>query len=116
MNERTYPRRTSTSGLNIVLGLWMIASPFILAFARNPVAKWNNIAAGIAIILVALGGYSSWNVVMGVWLIASPFALGFAHAPTLLWNNVILGALVALVALWSRSTRRAAYSSGTPPP
>ncbi len=115
MNERTYPRRTGTGGINVVLGIWVIISPFVLGFVQNQPAKWNNIAAGVAVALLALSGGSWWNVILGIWLIISPFVLGFAHAPTLLWNNVILGALIGLVALFGSSSRSAAYGTPRPP-
>ncbi len=114
MNERAYPRRAGTGGLNVALGIWVLISPFVLGFVRDQPAKWNNIAVGIAVVLFALGGGSWWNLILGLWLIASPFALGFANAPTMLWNNVILGALVALVAILSRPARAETYA-GTPP-
>jgi hypothetical protein len=114
VNGRNYPRRTGASGINVVLGIWLIISPFVLAFARNQTAKWNDIAVGIAVALVSLSGGNWWNVVLGIWLIISPFVLGFANAPTILWNNIVLGVLVFIVAVSSRSLRPA--TSGGPPP
>ncbi len=115
-NVRSYPRRSGTSGINVVLGIWLIISPFVLAFTNNQTAKWNDIATGIAVALLALWGQSWWNVILGIWLIVSPFVLGFANAPTLLWNNVILGVLVGIVALASSSSRPAAYSESPTTP
>lgn len=114
MNEQNYFSRPGVAGMNVVLGIWLIISPFVLGFTRNQTAMWNDIAVGIAVALVALSGVSWWNVVLGIWLIISPFVLGFANAPTLLWNNIILGALVFVVAVSSRSVRPVAYS-GRPP-
>lgn len=42
------------SWTNLVLGLWTIASPWIYEYDRIGSAAWDNIATGIAIMLVAL--------------------------------------------------------------
>jgi hypothetical protein len=96
------------SGLNILLGLWVVISPFVLTFAQNSVAMWNNVATGGAIALLALmrlgspqAGASWMNIALGVWLIISPFVLGFTGMGVAMWNNVILGIIVALVAMGS---------------
>ncbi len=41
------------SGINIILGAWMIIAPFVLGYSNNPVALWNNIIIGA--IVVSLG-------------------------------------------------------------
>ena len=116
MNGGMTRRRNGLSGINSVLGIWLIISPFILGFAGNSVAEWNDIASGVAVALLALGGASWVNVFMGIWLIISPFVLGFAGEPTLLWNNVILGALVGTVAALVGSLRGSDAGLGGPPP
>ncbi|HVM50038.1 MAG TPA: SPW repeat protein [Candidatus Acidoferrum sp.] len=114
MNGAGPPRQAAASGVNVALGIWLIISPFVLVFTHHESAKWNDIACGIAVALVALRGWSVWNVALGIWLIISAFVLGFANVPTLLWNNVILGALVGIVA-FSSSTRQASEGAGPPP-
>lgn len=110
MNEERMdlPQRSSRgmSGLNIVLGLWVIVSPFVLLFSHNAVAMWNNIATGGAIALLAIARLSSpdagpsWlNIVLGVWLLISSFVLGFMRINAAMWNNVIVGIIIALVAM-----------------
>ena len=106
--------RTAGSGSiwNFLLGIWLVISPFVLAFAQLERARWNNIACGGAIALLALGAMSerrsqaggNWfSVLLGIWLIISPFVLGFSARPTPLWNNIILGVVVALSA-WAGTT------------
>ena len=98
-----------TSGafrVNILLGIWVIVAPFVLASALFSAAIWNNIATGVAVAILALirtsmprqSGWSWGNVILGIWLLISPFVLGFA-ASSLLWNNVILGIIIALVGI-----------------
>jgi hypothetical protein len=101
MNITEMRRSRASAGevINILFGIWVAASPFLLGFSHNPVAMWNNIAVGIALVLVALAG--GWGdgalqglvVPVGIWLFASPFLLGFRTA-AFLANNVIMAFIV----------------------
>jgi hypothetical protein len=94
--------------LNICLGIWVLISPFVLAFGSHA-AVWNNVATGGAVIILALihtsmprqSGWSWINLILGIWLIVSPFALALHHA-AFIWNNVVLGIVIAIVA-WSNA-------------
>jgi len=57
--------------VNVILGAWMVASPWILGFAA------------------------------GESLVASPWALGFADHGTPTTNAVIVGLLVTAFGVWS---------------
>jgi len=95
------------SWINILLGIWVILSPFVLGFSQLPRAMWNNVATGIAIGILAIirsgmrqqPGWSWVNVILGIWLIISPFAVAFMTTGVALWNNVILGIIIAIIAL-----------------
>lgn len=95
----------SSSWLNILLAIWVIISPFVLAFS-SPRAMWSNVATGIVVGILAIirlsvrnqPGWSWINVILGIWLILSPFVLGVVSGATL-WNNVIIGIIVAAIAL-----------------
>jgi hypothetical protein len=100
----TTTKRNGVSAINIVLGIWLIISPFVLGYTRYQVSEWNAIACGVAVFLLALAASTWGTLIVGIWLIISPFVLGFSAWPTMLWNNVIVGALVAIVALCSSST------------
>jgi hypothetical protein len=98
------------SGANILLGVWILISPFALAFHHFAPALWNNTLAGILIGLLALVRVSSlydhprWsgcNALLGVWLVISPFLLGFGHLMSAMLNNIIVGTLIAVLALAS---------------
>lgn len=116
MNEerQTYtaePSANAISWVNIILGIWVLISPFVLAFTF-PRSIWNNVATGIVVGILAIirlstreqPGWSWVNVVLGIWLIISPFVLAFATGAAL-WNNVILGIIIAAIALSSASSR-----------
>jgi hypothetical protein len=103
--------QTNQSGvawINILLGIWVLISPWVLVFGPHPVAVWNNVATGAAVILVAalrgsMPQQSSWswlNGLLAIWLIISPFVLGYVN-PAAIWNNVILGIIIGIVALSS---------------
>ena len=37
-----------------VLGLWVLVSPWGLGFSQLPLARWGNIIAGIALLLLMM--------------------------------------------------------------
>lgn len=103
----------TASGLNILMALWLIASPYVLGFAGTSLAS-NFITVGILVGIVALvrvfspesSGWLSWvNVVLGIWLIVSPFFTGVSTV-SMFWNGIISGIIVAALALWSSSASR----------
>lgn len=48
-----------TSWLNVLLGIWLIISPFVLGFFHLMAPVWNNVIVGIVVALVALGSASA---------------------------------------------------------
>ncbi|HLD21871.1 MAG TPA: SPW repeat protein [Patescibacteria group bacterium] len=97
------------SGIDAVLGVWLILSPFLLTYYSITNAAWNDIIFGVAVAIFASmrtrkEGYRitwpSWvNVVIGLWLIISPFVLGYSLLSNVaLWNNIIVGILVVILA------------------
>ncbi len=116
MNEGIQTNRLRESGswsswLNILLGIWVLFSPFVLAFELTK-ATWNNIVIGFVVGILALirlsvpnqTGWSRINVLLGIWLVISPFALGFFRVDGL-WNNVVLGIIIAAFSLGNASSR-----------
>ena len=93
--------------VNLVLGLWVLISPWALRFATAEHA-WNAylVGAGIAILaaaaLIAFQPWEEWvNLALGAWLLISPWLLGFSTATIAMWNAVIIGALVVVFAGWA---------------
>ncbi len=63
-NMATGPRAVY-SWLNVVLGIWLIISPFALRFTGNALALWNNIIVGIIVTAIAASNVpSSEHVVL----------------------------------------------------
>ena len=97
--------------LNLILGIWLVVSPWALQHQANMQATSNAVLLGILIALAALVAlfkvmaWEEWaNVVLGVWLVVSPWVLGFADVTMAMWNAVIVGIVVAALALWALGT------------
>lgn len=103
------------------LGIWLLLSPWILLFEKDPVATRNAVIVGSLIVVteaVTLSVFRVWeewvNVALGAWLAVSPWALpitdGSARA-----NFLIVGLLIAGLALyevWEVSRRPDAARPG----
>lgn len=95
--------------VNILLGLWLIATPWVLSsVAGDSPAARNAWSVGVAMVMLTtfamykpsvLG--DSLALIVGIWLIASPWLLGFAESSAALANGVIVGLLVIGYALWA---------------
>jgi hypothetical protein len=98
-------------GVNVILGLWMVISPWVLAYQAQTRPMWNSIVLGVLIAGVAVYAlfqvfaWEEWaNVVFGGWLVVSPWFLGFSDLFVVMLNTVIVGAIVAAMALWALGT------------
>lgn len=101
------------SGLNLLLGLWLIIAPFIFSYA-TAAASSNDLTIGVTIAILALirvfkvsgTSWASWvNVALGVWLLVAPFVLRYAD-PAALWNDLIVGIAVICLGIWSAGVSR----------
>jgi hypothetical protein len=97
--------------LNLMLGIWLAVSPWILPYADQQVPAWNARVAGLAIAgaaTAALIAYQLWeelvNVILAAWLIVSPWFLGFSGLEAAFYNQLAVGVLVGVLALWSAAT------------
>lgn len=106
---------TTANGLNILAGLWLIISPFVLGYSMLRNTMWNDIIVGIIIAVIAAAKVSrarnvqwlSWvNAVLGVWLILSPFIFGASGNTRVLYNEIIVGIVVVVLAAWSALSTR----------
>src|SRR5205823_1196587 len=100
--------------MNVLIGAWLIISPFVLRFAHYPAGISNNICVGVALIIVTLGGainglLKGLIVLMGAWLYASAFILN-VPSKAYLWNNLILAFVVVICAVASESPYPQSFS------
>ena len=95
--------------VNVILGMWLIASPWLLTVAAGdrPAGR-SSWSVGVGIVTLAFFAMykpAVWGdavgVILGAWLIASPWMLGFASAAAPAANAVIIGTLVICYALWA---------------
>lgn len=106
-------RKTEETALdvaNIVVGICLALTPWVLGFAAETAASWNAWIVGAAIALIAIGAlvaFAEWeewvNLILGIWAVVSPWVLGFADITAAVYAHVIAGLVVAVLAaleLW----------------
>jgi SPW repeat len=94
---------------NLILGLWVLISPWVLGFTASTGALWSAVVLGILVIAVSAWALyqpprrlPEWvNLVLGVLLFLAPWALGYVGMATAAWNSWALGAVIALFAAWT---------------
>jgi hypothetical protein len=103
----------TASGLNIILGLWLIIAPWVLDYSSQNNAVWNQVVIGIAVATLATARVAapekfaslSWtNFVLGTWLVIAPFVLRYndtTNTAAIYWNDIIVGVLILALAAWS---------------
>jgi hypothetical protein len=108
----------TASGINILLGIWLIIAPFVLGYSNIERATWNAIIVGVLVLAMAAVRISdparrpglSWaNMVLGIWLILSPFIMDYSRFAEPLWNDIICGVVIAGMAAWSAAATRDLY-------
>lgn len=113
---------TKTAGtLNIIAGIWIIISSFVLGYANQPTPLWNGIVLGVIVVVVAwirLGNFGSipniaWvNLIAGIWLFFSPWILRFSELSAAVGNNLILGIIVFILSVWGLATSHQRHALG----
>jgi hypothetical protein len=108
------------SGVNVLLGLWLIVSPWVLDYREFEAAVWNSIVVGVAVFVLAIAraaaplqfeGLSRINVVLGLWLAVSAWVLPADDeaeivSAAMTWNFIVVGVLIAVLAVASTITTR----------
>lgn len=94
--------------VNAIVGLWLMASPWVLAFDSEAKPTANAVILGFfiaAMALLAVLKLMAWeemvSVALGVWLAVSPWVVGFTGLTAAMWNAVLAGIVVAVLALWA---------------
>lgn len=110
-NGQAGTRRSPNIFFYIVVGLWLLVSPYVLGYSDLRVALWNNVTVGLAIAVItfvqayigppgATAGRMRWlGCLFGFWLVFSPLFLGYYPAAVALWNDVIVGLMLVAGAL-----------------
>lgn len=97
--------------VNVVLGLWLAISPWVLGHADEAASTSNAVIVGALVAVLALfeffkvAAWEEWtNFALGLWLVVSPWLLGFSVTVAAMSNAVIVGIAVAVMALWALGT------------
>ena len=109
-NVHGYGSAKVASTINVLAGIWLIISPFVLRFWHVSAASWDNIIVGVIVLVLAAIRVAqptrnlalSWiNLILGIWLFISPWVLRFSHERAATSNDVVLGIIVFVCAIWS---------------
>ena len=101
-------RETALDVYSLVLGIILLAAPWLFSFAREPARAddWVTSLVVIAVAGAAVLAYAEWEewagLLLGLWVMASPWLLGFAHTKAM-HVNIILGLAIAFMSaleLW----------------
>jgi hypothetical protein len=112
------------SGIDILLGIGLIASPWVFGYAAaGSAAVWNSEIVGAFIAILAAGNSFShrtrtglnWiNVLLALWTMISPLVYGYTSNTGGVGDNIALAILTAWFAIWSDDAMIAARKR--PPP
>jgi drug/metabolite transporter superfamily protein YnfA len=101
------PRRWQDWG-NVILGAWLVASPWVLSFTDNAVASRSSWVLGAAIVLfagIAMYMPKAWEeavtILLGLCLLLSPWVLQFTEQQAAIANAALVGILVVALGIWA---------------
>ena len=100
-------RPLGTGWINLFLGIWLVISPFALGFSHYTGNMINNVAAGVALVLVTLAGIKNeliraLMVVIGIELYIASIMI-VCPSGAYLWNDMLMAPLVIAIAASSES-------------
>lgn len=106
MEEQAKSTAKGIGIINLVLGIWLILSPFLFSYSST--AMTDSIILGTIIAILAVirlsapaQTWASWfNGIAGLWLIIAPFIIGSTES-AVLWNQITVGLAVAALGFWS---------------
>ena len=95
---------------SLLLGVWLVLSPFALGFAGA--AVWITIVLGFCVILFAVEGFfipsylEEWGeILIGLALVAVPWTVGY-ESGSATTSSMVSGTLVILFGAWELVTDR----------
>jgi hypothetical protein len=108
LNTNYTTQAKTASGINLVLGAWLVVSAWIFVYGIAG-AAWNSVVIGALIFIIGVTRVASLvgpllarvNAAFGLWTIASPWIFGYPFEEPAKWNSVAVGIAVTLLALWS---------------
>jgi nitric oxide reductase large subunit len=108
--QTNWKKETLADVVNLILGGFLLVSPWIFGFAAETTASWNAWISGLVIAVLAiaaLAAFATWeewlNLIVGLWVAASPWIVSYSASAAARWVHLIVGLVVAVVAgvrLW----------------
>jgi SPW repeat len=99
------------SGINVLLGIWLVVSPWFYGYATASTdVTWNSVIVGLLIVICAAvrsfaplrrAALSGVNILLGIWVLLSPWVYGYSADVPRLGTNVVVGIVVIALAIWS---------------
>jgi hypothetical protein len=99
------------TGVLVLAGLWLAASPLVVGYTRLQLASWHNALAGLALVGLALRLRSAAArrvaplVGLAAWLLVAPWLLGYgsmlirnSEPGQATWNGAFMAAVVLAAA------------------
>lgn len=96
------------SWINLILGIWLLLSPFAIGTTAMSATVGNNVVLGILLIATSwwilaavnqVAGVSWFQMLCGIWLVIAPFVLHYSAMSHALANDVVVGIIVFIVGL-----------------
>jgi peptidoglycan/LPS O-acetylase OafA/YrhL len=94
--------------VGVVLGAWMLASPWVLGFADSKAATFNALTMGTILVLFEFMEYEEhepakdwFDLAAGIWLMISPLALEFTSVKSASISTFTVGLLATSLAVWA---------------
>jgi hypothetical protein len=91
----------------LLLGWWLIASPWVMGYPSDAPPTTNAVVAGI--IMAALAAFDLYktyvwavvlNLVVGVWVAVSPWVIGVLQDRTMMTSLIVSGVATVVLGLW----------------
>ncbi|HHW10029.1 MAG TPA: SPW repeat protein [Firmicutes bacterium] len=95
--------------VKVVLGAWMIVTPWIFGITGETNASWNSWILGIIFAAIGIWALASPGIkalewvsgIAGAWVFFSPWVLSFSNLANASWNAWIVGLIAAALAVWT---------------
>lgn len=92
--------------MNVLLGVWLSLSPWVLGFSDAHRAAWDAwvlgaalVIAGVLSVYVSERADEAITLILGEVVFLSPWVLSFGRSAAPAWNATIIGLLAVAVAL-----------------
>ena len=88
--------------VNLVMGMWLMAAPWIFGYARTT-AGWNATIVGLVVMAIAVvrivrPARRVWlsvvTLVLGIWLVVAPFVIGDFTTARIVDNLVVAAVII----------------------